>query len=91
MALLSSYPNVACYAATIEDLVSKLNVKEDSILEVDVPNETVRLKTGWDKVCARVQTFSLCFSHFFSAGLRCTLSVIFRPAACFDCSYIFMF
>ena len=50
MALLSSYPNIACYAASIADLVSKLNAKEDSILEVDVLNETVRLKVGWDKV-----------------------------------------
>ena len=58
MALLSSYPNIACYAASISDLVIKLNAKEDSILEVDVSNETVRLKVGWDKV-------RVCH-HFFS-------------------------
>ena len=50
MALLSSYPNIACYAASIEDLLQKLSVKEDSFLEVDISNETVRLKSGWDKV-----------------------------------------
>jgi len=48
MALLASYPQVACYASTIEDLSSKLHAKEDSILEVDVTNETVRLKEGWE-------------------------------------------
>lgn len=50
MALLSSYPNISCYGASIEDLVLKLSQKEDSILEVDVTNETVRLKEGWEKV-----------------------------------------
>jgi hypothetical protein len=50
MALLSSYPNISCYGASIEDLVGKLSQKEDSILEVDVTNETVRLKEGWEKV-----------------------------------------
>ena len=50
MALLSSYPNISCYGATIEDLVGKLSQKEDSILEVDVTNETVRLREGWEKV-----------------------------------------
>ena len=50
MALLASYPNIACYAASIQDLVGKLSQKEDSILEVDVANETVRLREGWEKV-----------------------------------------
>ena len=50
MALLSSYPNISCYAASIQDLVEKLSQKEDSILEVDVANETVRLRDGWEKV-----------------------------------------
>jgi hypothetical protein len=30
------------------DLSSKLHAKEDSILEVDITNETVRLKEGWE-------------------------------------------
>ena len=50
MALLSSYPNISCYSASIQDLVEKLSQKEDSILEVDVANETVRLRDGWEKV-----------------------------------------
>ena len=50
MALLTSYPNIACYGTPISELVSKLSQKEDSILEVDVTNETVRLKEGWEKV-----------------------------------------
>ena len=50
MALLCSYPNIACYATPIEELVSKLAAKEDSLLEVDSVNETVRLKEGWEKV-----------------------------------------
>jgi hypothetical protein len=43
-------PNIACYGTPISELVSKLSQKEDSILEVDVTNETVRLKEGWEKV-----------------------------------------
>jgi hypothetical protein len=50
MALLTSYPNIACFCTPISELVSKLSQKEDSILEVDVTNETVRLKEGWEKV-----------------------------------------
>ena len=50
MALLCSYPNIACYATPIEELVQKLAAKEDSLLEVDSVNETVRLKEGWEKV-----------------------------------------
>ena len=57
MALLSSYPNISCYAASIQDLVEKLSQKEDSILEVDVANETVRLRDGWEKVHIHTHLF----------------------------------
>ena len=61
MALLSSYPNISCYAASIQDLVEKLSQKEDSILEVDVANETVRLRDGWEKVHKHIYPFFLTF------------------------------
>lgn len=53
LALVASYPNVAYYGATIVDLMDKISGKEDSPLEVDRENETIRLKEGWEKVCCK--------------------------------------
>ena len=66
MALLSSYPNIACYAASIPELVEKLSQKEDSILEVDVANETVRLREGWEKVKIKhIHLILICYERFY--------------------------
>jgi hypothetical protein len=85
MALLSSYPNISCYGATIEDLVGKLSQKEDSILEVDVTNETVRLREGWEKVQTHtsysqfLQKFSVTLLHLPNTfpALICLCNCVF--------------
>ena len=51
IALVSSYQNVACFGALIQDIIARLQeTAQMSRLEVDAVNETVRLKDGWDMV-----------------------------------------
>ena len=60
IAFVANYPNIACYGASLTDLLSKLHQKDQGegeglegggLLEVDMENETIRLKTGWEAVC----------------------------------------
>ena len=61
---VASYPNVAYYGATLIDIMTKISAKEDSPLEVDQENETIRLKEGWEKVMWDVLCFLWCVIHF---------------------------
>ncbi len=75
LALVASYPNVAYYGASIYDLMDKISSKEDSPLEVDRENETIRLKEGWEKV--RTKRVSVAFS-LASAHRRFVFVASFR-------------
>eukprot|EP01038_Epipyxis_sp_PR26KG_P005264 gene5264-7315_t len=51
IALVYGYPNVACFGAPYPDLIGRLQETtqaENSILEFDYQNETIRVKIGWD-------------------------------------------
>lgn len=51
LALLCGYPNVAACGANYYDVISALQSRaEANQLEVDLPNETIRLKEKWDVV-----------------------------------------
>jgi len=59
---VASYPNVACYGASLADIMTKIRTKEDSPLEIDQENETIRLKEGWEKV---TNMFRMCIIRIF--------------------------
>ena len=84
MALLCSYPNIACYATPIEELVQKLAAKEDSLLEVDSVNETVRLKEGWEKVIINWRMFymSAVYDRLTSSHFNCLYRVMEHEDEC---------
>jgi hypothetical protein len=50
IAFVANYPNVACYGAPYQDLITKLKERTDGPLDIDLENETIRLKEGWEKV-----------------------------------------
>lgn len=51
VALVISYPNVAAVGAYYQDILKRLEENMSvSKLEVDVMNETIRLKEGWEMV-----------------------------------------
>lgn len=51
IALVLGYPNVAGFYAQYYDIVQRLQeISESSLLEVDIANETIRLKEGWEVV-----------------------------------------
>lgn len=51
ISLVCGYPNVGCYGALYIDIVARLKeLDENSVIEIDAENETVRLKAGWDMV-----------------------------------------
>jgi hypothetical protein len=52
IAFVANYEHIACYGAPLDELMIKLSQKEDAILDVDMENETIRLKEGWETVRA---------------------------------------
>ena len=51
VAVALNYPNVAAVCAVYEDVLHRLQENStNSILEVDLINETIRLKIGWEMV-----------------------------------------
>jgi hypothetical protein len=51
IALVCNYYNVACYGSTYYDILNKLQevAAKSKYYEVDIDNETIRLKEGWEK------------------------------------------
>lgn len=49
IAYLCNYPNVVMCGAYYENILSELQKSE--MFELDIPNETMRLKTKWHQVC----------------------------------------
>lgn len=47
IAFVCNYPHVSCYGAFFDDIVRAL--KDSQSLELDIKNETMRLKDGWSK------------------------------------------
>lgn len=72
IALLCSYPNVGGYNAPIANIIARLlETAATSRLEVDAPNETVRLKENWEMVRNK-KYFNIAFffaEPFFPADL----------------------
>ena len=50
IAFVANYPNVACYGASITDMMDKLSQSPNGLIEVDFVNETIRLKHNWEMV-----------------------------------------
>jgi La domain len=79
IALVCNYPNVAHYGLEYTDIVAKLAKTceaSTSMLEVDVENETVRVRSGWEMV--RVNLFTSCPRKLFVCG---SLTLLLLPFA----------
>ena len=53
IALVCNYYNVSCFQSSYPDILHKLVEVQgrSKYYELDVVNETIRLKEGWEKVC----------------------------------------
>ena len=48
IAFVCNFPNIICYGADYQLIIKYL--MESSYIEVDIVNETMRLKEGWEQV-----------------------------------------
>ncbi len=73
IALVCGYPNVAGFGAPYNDIVARIQeVAENSVIEVDIANETIRLKVGWEMVsliCSLNVTMTVCICFIQSYSL----------------------